>query len=442
MLSLRGQISILTHADRDGCITHQVLCNVLAEALLLRIQQQEQMRRVEGKMKEAHERNFNALVAAGSQSASVQTTPDASASRRMKGNAWGGSSSAISSGRELTQEDPAKATLPPVATPTDTPEASHEHRPKRRVSTSPSPPTSPAQKHPPSKQAPSRSEYATLDVLDSIPAMLTNEGAFLNVFFTSGVEGYEYTNVVELMDACGVRLVHGWLIDPQDTQLAKEVGNESYNGLTSKVAGALSVIEERERKEAAAEEHEMGESKADNDDLTTYPFFQHFLEQYPTQLTTAGLFALHDSVHDGELCVLFRNDHFSVLTKKKRILLTLVTDEDLAAKLESSGGNVAWETLEDVNGEASRFAAAEVVAPKRRHQGEPTAQRAMVPVRGSIVTGSSNNANVQQGVVVPSRAMGVNNSHQHVRRVDPYASPAPTTRTKSKTGDGSGCTIM
>eukprot|EP00658_Telonema_sp_P-2_P028459 TRINITY_DN21801_c0_g1_i4.p1 TRINITY_DN21801_c0_g1~~TRINITY_DN21801_c0_g1_i4.p1 ORF type:complete len:240 (-),score=40.34 TRINITY_DN21801_c0_g1_i4:241-960(-) len=167
---------------------------------------------------------------------------------------------------------------------------------------------------------------------------------------------------------------------------------------------------------------------------------------YPTQLTTAGLFALHESVHDGELCVLFRNDHFSVLTKKKRILLTLVTDEDLAAKLESSGGNVAWETLEDVNGEASRFAAAEVMVPKKRQQGEHTAQRAMVPgssrapVRGSIVTGSSNNANVQQGVVVPSRAMGVNNSHQQVRRVDPYASPAPT-RAKSK-ADSSGCTIM
>lgn len=579
VLSLRGQISILTYADRDGCITSQVLCNVLAEALLLRIQQQEDMRRVEDKMREAHERNFQALVAAGSQSASGTTTPDTSCSKRRLGGrgGWGGGSGA-SSTRELTMDDPAKATLPPhrsAGLSESFSSQSHDalmyqqqHR-SRRNSTSKSSLHSAPNSQPVSPVAmrvnsplfisstgtPSnanttpnqsgkskkslaggspmsprtRSEYATLEVLDSIPAMLSNEGAFLNVFFTAGVEGYEFTNVVELMDACGVRLVHGWLIDPQDTNLIKEVGNDSYNTLTAKVACALAAADERTQKEkeeidcemketaetatpAEEETHSaegcvleaentpistasyLGEASAvvtttetntlsgdsrRNSEPPTFPFFQHFLEQHPSQLTTAGLFALHDSVYEGELCVLFRSDHFSVLTKRRNILLTLVTDESLSDELAKQGGNIAWETLEDISGEGSRFAAAEA-QPRRRSTDTATtplggrvanpptvarvAQADQQHLWGSVVAGQNRGSRVSQtihqGVVVGSamrsqsgggmqRSQG---AHQQVHRVDPYQQQRrldvehrpQTTRTvlnKSKQKD-SGCSVM
>lgn len=47
------------------------------------------------------------------------------------------------------------------------------------------------------------------------------------------------------------------------------------------------------------------------------PLFQHFLESTASQLTVHGLFELSKELTDGEVAVLFRNNHFHTLCKNQ-----------------------------------------------------------------------------------------------------------------------------
>jgi len=81
---------------------------------------------------------------------------------------------------------------------------------------------------------------------------------------------------------------------------------------------------------------------------------QQFLEMNSTQLTYHGLFTLFTSLDEG-LYPFFRNSHLSVLYKYHSpdgspSLWTLVTDSNFAKEPA-----VVWESLEDVDGGASRF---------------------------------------------------------------------------------------
>jgi hypothetical protein len=52
-----------------------------------------------------------------------------------------------------------------------------------------------------------------------------------------------------------------------------------------------------------------------------------FLDASPSQLTYAGLAALHSGLREGQLAVLFRNNHFNVVAKKDDAIFILVTDQ-------------------------------------------------------------------------------------------------------------------
>jgi len=95
---------------------------------------------------------------------------------------------------------------------------------------------------------------------------------------------------------------------------------------------------------------------------------RRFLDASSTQLTYAGLFHLSETLPPGSLSALFRNSHFSVLYRRpdslsssashnttlpvlpQAALFHLVTDQALLYE-----PHAVWESLEDIDGAASRF---------------------------------------------------------------------------------------
>ena len=71
-----------------------------------------------------------------------------------------------------------------------------------------------------------------------------------------------------------------------------------------------------------------------------------FLSTTSTQLTYAGLTELHNYVKEGAMCVFFRNNHFSTMTKYKGILYLLITDLGY-----QNAPSVVWEKLDDISGD-------------------------------------------------------------------------------------------
>jgi hypothetical protein len=123
-------------------------------------------------------------------------------------------------------------------------------------------------------------------------------------------------------ELCGVRVLHGWVADA-DAPGGALLRALSYEELTRRLVSGG-------REDAALVEAGT-----------------RFLEHESTaQMTAAGLRELHGAVPEGELCVLFRNNHFSTLTKRDGALWALVTDlgyERVAA--------VAWERLDSLHGD-------------------------------------------------------------------------------------------
>merc|ERR1712038_2194327 len=63
-------------------------------------------------------------------------------------------------------------------------------------------------------------------------------GMDVNPKFTEGPNGYEDTKNLTAFDLLGVEVVHGWLLDPnnthgdeEDEKIVKLIGNKSYNHL-------------------------------------------------------------------------------------------------------------------------------------------------------------------------------------------------------------------
>uniref|UniRef100_A0A0M3KG49 Ubiquitin carboxyl-terminal hydrolase n=1 Tax=Anisakis simplex TaxID=6269 RepID=A0A0M3KG49_ANISI len=75
---------------------------------------------------------------------------------------------------------------------------------------------------------------------------------------------------------------------------------------------------------------------------------ENFLHSSASQLTVYGLFQLHSTLSDGQLAVLFRNNHFNTLYKNKDELYVLVTDQGFINE-----PSVVWETLNSVDGSST-----------------------------------------------------------------------------------------
>ena len=156
------------------------------------------------------------------------------------------------------------------------------------------------------------------DILESIPKIV--RGLDINLKFTD-IFSYEPTVECDIFDVCAVSIVHGMVVDEADVELAKEVGSSSYNIMIEA----------------------MTEGKA--------PHFAAWIQEQPTMLSWKGLFELSHKLQEDQLYCLFRNNHYSILTRHNNVLFTLVTDVELARAHPS----LPWESLVDCDGSATTF---------------------------------------------------------------------------------------
>lgn len=113
------------------------------------------------------------------------------------------------------------------------------------------------------------------------------------------IDKFEYTRECIIFDLLDIQLYHGWVIDPQNTELEKIINSNasSYNQLVEKM------IHQRQ----SNQENLVQESQ----------IIEQFLEENRSQLTHYGILKLNETMHDNQLAVLFRNNHFSTIWKNK-----------------------------------------------------------------------------------------------------------------------------
>ncbi|EFH46055.1 hypothetical protein ARALYDRAFT_354468 [Arabidopsis lyrata subsp. lyrata] len=77
---------------------------------------------------------------------------------------------------------------------------------------------------------------------------------------------------------------------------------------------------------------------------------KEFLKDSASQLTWHGLYTLENDLEEWELCVLFRNNHFSTMLKRDEKLYTLVTDQGYQREQD-----LVWERFDQINGDSAFF---------------------------------------------------------------------------------------
>ncbi|CAG9466064.1 unnamed protein product [Pedinophyceae sp. YPF-701] len=262
------------------------------------------------------------------------------------------------------------------------------------------------------------------DALNLLPKLTT--GVDVNVKFTTP-KGFEFTDEIVVFDLLDISLVHGWLADPQDAATFEAVGGRSYNDLVVEIAtaGAAAgdeVAEERSRAvsrmvsgmfervlsgdapddasggpvttlvsdvmrrvvaaldappaAASAAEGPVRTTSADAR-ATSALLAADFLRDTSSQLTHFGIERLGEELRAGELAVLFRNNHFSVVHKHAESgqLLLLVTDVGYRSEPE-----IVWEVLADVGGDTTFLTSTfrpYVPAGHAGHDGAPISDEAL-----------------------------------------------------------------
>ncbi|KAJ0055427.1 hypothetical protein NL108_018250 [Boleophthalmus pectinirostris] len=163
------------------------------------------------------------------------------------------------------------------------------------------------------------------DAMAVLPKLCT--GLDVNVRFT-GVCDFEYTPECIVFDLLDIALYHGWLLDPQSPEAVAAVGKLSYNQLVEKIIDC---------------KHSANSCKV-SEGLVA----EQFLESTASQLSYHGLCELTSTASEGEICVFFRNNHFSTMTKHQGHLYLLVTDQGF-----QSEERVVWESLHNVEGDGN-----------------------------------------------------------------------------------------
>lgn len=180
----------------------------------------------------------------------------------------------------------------------------------------------------------------TLANFDDVSTVMAGieRGLDLNPSMTS-VFGFEFTKEVALFDAVESRICHGWLIDPQNTAVMQAVGALHYNELINLCASDTTNETEKER----------------------IALVQSWINDNSTQLTVAGLAALHTALKEKELAIFLRNNHYNVIHKRDGELFLLVTDVGLI----ESCPILAWNKIMDVEG-SEQFTTQNFLVPSQK----------------------------------------------------------------------------
>ena len=165
------------------------------------------------------------------------------------------------------------------------------------------------------------------DTITILPKLQT--GLDLNVRFNR-VDAYEFTDTVGVFDLLKVNLYHGWIVDPANPVYSHAVGDKTYNQLVETIIS--------------------DENSSDPDRSTTATSAAEFLTESANQLTFHGLIELHRVVQEDELCVFFRNNHFSTIVRRADKLYILVTDYGFLQEKR-----FVWEALDSVDGDTQFF---------------------------------------------------------------------------------------
>uniref|UniRef100_A0A7S3E8W5 MINDY deubiquitinase domain-containing protein n=2 Tax=Rhodosorus marinus TaxID=101924 RepID=A0A7S3E8W5_9RHOD len=178
------------------------------------------------------------------------------------------------------------------------------------------------------------------DVITTLPKL--KKGIDVNVRFNAP-DAFEFTPELSCFDMCRVRLLHGWLVDPQDPYSFDSFAKLTYNQLVDLIITASS-----------SDQYGHLENGMDSEECSNRQVIAKlagdFLEDNPSQLTLHGFHALSSAVAENEICVFFRNNHFSTLTRRDGKLFLLVSDLGYLHEPE-----IVWDKFIGIHGESQFF---------------------------------------------------------------------------------------
>eukprot|EP01027_Heterolobosea_sp_BB2_P001776 GEZU01002653.1.p1 GENE.GEZU01002653.1~~GEZU01002653.1.p1 ORF type:complete len:666 (-),score=185.23 GEZU01002653.1:313-2268(-) len=228
-------------------------------------------------------------------------------------------------------------------------------------------------------------------------------GLAVNIRFT-GVEDFENTPECIIFKQLNIKLLHGWLVE-QETEAAQVIGKSTYNDLVD-ILVQQDVLQKRDRGDAvtntvsdsdsnsnsntpsrgipiigspgnastssasaahlSASPHRLSlaqrlsaspaketstEAVVDEEKLLREgDIIKAWLDETSTQLTMYGISSLQKNVKEEQLCVFFRNNHFSTLTLHQGSLYLLVTD--IGYEKEKT---IVWEKMDTITGASTFF---------------------------------------------------------------------------------------
>lgn len=150
---------------------------------------------------------------------------------------------------------------------------------------------------------------------------------------------------------------------------------------------------------------ETASSIPSNDQVTEQQcqLIKNFLEGTANQLTIYGLFCLQEGLKERELCVFFRNNHFSTMFKFNGELYLLVTDQGYMNQPD-----LVWEKLNEVNGDTvfmtgnfTQFNADDQVNESWNEQTAITSTADYLStLEGSVPSSSSFNSDLQLAIAL------------------------------------------
>ena len=187
--------------------------------------------------------------------------------------------------------------------------------------------------------------------------------------FRPAVSGGE----LKLFEHAGIKLVHGWLVDPSSPEFSAVSKFEDYDTAVNLIAEADHISKgqlvtdeytpssSQSNVTLTLEEREKvndGRSHSYADCILPHIIIaiavRSFLDTTSSQLTYYGLFSVASALEPAALVALFRNSHLSVLYKSPNpddsALYTLATDQVFLRE-----PSIVWERLEDVDGGWSTF---------------------------------------------------------------------------------------
>ncbi|KAM5572646.1 ubiquitin carboxyl-terminal hydrolase MINDY-1 [Rosa sericea] len=143
-------------------------------------------------------------------------------------------------------------------------------------------------------------------------------------------------------------------IDESETLTSSGEGSEPiYEGEERILDSGTTVSEQREPvyegEAVLAKQADKGMLDArSKDEITPQEgeLIRNFLKNNASQLTFSGLFCLQEGLKERELCVFFRNNHFSTMFKINGELYLLATDQGYLNQHD-----LVWEKLNEVNGD-------------------------------------------------------------------------------------------